>query len=640
MPGLLELAVEQLHDNLLTDFGADGVHRERSTHYHMIALRSFVGARENCRRFDVALPASFDERLSRACDFALPHAPPRRHDPRALATATPATTRELLELAARLLARDDLRRTPAGHASFADGGYFVQRAGERYLIFDCGPLGDGGHGHYDALSIEAWAGERAAGAGPRPLHLRRGRAEPAPLVPRHRRPQHGHRRRPRPDAVRALALLAAERRGDVPRPRRSATASTSCAARSARPVYEAVHRRRVIFVDGAYWLIEDVLHRRARATATTCASTSRRATPTLSRCTIKGARSVALEDGWISPASTASRHAAPVVSAVAVGDARALRHAARAATTRVLELDGDIAARRRRHDRARRAGDAAMIADPAVPRRDALLRPETMAGVISQRLHDGVPVERCERTYVKYRVGESLRVVYRYDGDATSRRAPASATASPRPRSAPRSTPSPTTASSAPAAPVGPSACSTQPVTPRLVAWAAEQSATFECRDARGTRDRLRQGADADAEYRAAARSRTRVRVPRVLAARATASSSSKRSSAAASTARPSDGLHALGAALAALHANAQGVRPRRSAVRRGSTRASSRTAARRDRDARGRDVARRRAAAARALLERPRRRRRERRCSTATRTCATRSSSPAGASRCSTSST
>ena len=84
VPGLQELAVEQLHENLLTDFGVDGVHRERSTHYHMIALRSFAGARENCRRFGVALPASFDERLSRACDFALAHAPPRRHDPGAL----------------------------------------------------------------------------------------------------------------------------------------------------------------------------------------------------------------------------------------------------------------------------------------------------------------------------------------------------------------------------------------------------------------------------------------------------------------------------------------------------------------------------------------------------------------------------
>ena len=57
-----------------------------------------------------------------------------------------------------------------------------------------------------------------------------------------------------------------------------------------------------------------------------------------------------------------------------------------------------------------------MTEDPAVPRRDALLRAETMAEVISRRLLGGVPVERCERTYVKYRFGDSLRAVYRFDG--------------------------------------------------------------------------------------------------------------------------------------------------------------------------------------------------------------------------------
>ena len=57
----------------------------------------------------------------------------------------------------------------------------------------------------------------------------------------------------------------------------------------------------MIFVDGAYWVIEDVLTGE-RATATTCASTSpRRATTARSRCTITGARGIALEDGWISP---------------------------------------------------------------------------------------------------------------------------------------------------------------------------------------------------------------------------------------------------------------------------------------------------------------------------------------------------
>ena len=179
-----------------------------------------------------------------------------------------------------------------------------------------------------------------------------------------------------------------------------------------------------------------------------------------------------------------------------------------------------------------------MIADPAVPRRDALLRPETMAGVISQRLLGGVPVERCERVYVKYRVGESLRVVYRYDGDATSRRAPASATASPRPRSAPRSIPSRTTASCRPRGlqPVAQRLLG-QPVTTRLVAWAAEQSATAECRDAGGTRGRLRQGRRDRRAPRLRRRSPTaHVRVPRVLGRAPTASSCSKRSTAAAST--------------------------------------------------------------------------------------------------------
>ena len=29
-------------------------------------------------------------------------------------------------------------------------------ADERFLVFGCGPLGDGGHGHYDALAVEAY----------------------------------------------------------------------------------------------------------------------------------------------------------------------------------------------------------------------------------------------------------------------------------------------------------------------------------------------------------------------------------------------------------------------------------------------------------------------------------------------------
>src|SRR3954454_7154631 len=156
-PGLLEFAVAALHESLLTAFAPDGVHRERSTHYHVIALRSFVGARENCRRFGVALPAGFDERLARACEFARDCRRPDGTIP-ALSDSDSGDYTELLALAGRLLDRDDLLASRA--ADFPAGGYFVQRERDRFLIFDCGPLGDGGHGHYDALSVEAWAGER------------------------------------------------------------------------------------------------------------------------------------------------------------------------------------------------------------------------------------------------------------------------------------------------------------------------------------------------------------------------------------------------------------------------------------------------------------------------------------------------
>lgn len=54
--GLLRLAVAELDRNLARDFLPDGVHYECSTHYHMIALRSFAGLQENTRRHGFPLP--------------------------------------------------------------------------------------------------------------------------------------------------------------------------------------------------------------------------------------------------------------------------------------------------------------------------------------------------------------------------------------------------------------------------------------------------------------------------------------------------------------------------------------------------------------------------------------------------------
>ena len=50
--------------------------------------------------------------------------------------------------------------------------------------------------------------------------------------------------------------------------------------------------------------------------------------------------------------------------------------------------------------------------DPAVPHRDELLDGERVAELLSGRLLDGQPVEACRRKFAKYRVGDGLRVVY------------------------------------------------------------------------------------------------------------------------------------------------------------------------------------------------------------------------------------
>ena len=106
------------------------------------------------------------------------------------------------------------------------------------------------------------------------------------------------------------------------------------------PVYEAVHRRRVIFVDGAYWVIEDVLtgERRHRYDLRFHLAPARLdGAVTL---TITGARGICAEEGWISP-SYGIKEAAPVLSAVAVGE-RARFVTLLAPDARVLRRDGDV----------------------------------------------------------------------------------------------------------------------------------------------------------------------------------------------------------------------------------------------------------------------------------------------------------
>ena len=208
-----------LQDNLLTDVWSDGVHRERSSHYHLIALRSFVAARVNITRFGGQVPPAYDERLRAALRFGMHLHRPDGYVP-ALSDSDSDSYLDLLGLAADSLDAADLRYvatrgregTPPSErcADFPVGGYYVQRSGwgaqeplpdERFLVFGCGPLGDGGHGHYDALAVEAYGHGHPLVVDPGRYTYAEGSPELAPLVQGHRRAQHPERRRPRPAAL-------------------------------------------------------------------------------------------------------------------------------------------------------------------------------------------------------------------------------------------------------------------------------------------------------------------------------------------------------------------------------------------------------------------------------------------------------
>jgi hypothetical protein len=276
--GLLELAMDGLHENLLAEVLPDGVHCECSTHYHLLVLRSFLGARENARRFGLRFPDEFDEHLERACEFAL-HCHRPDGDIPALSDSDTGSYADLLELAASLFGRPDfLYAATAGaqgtppdrrYVGFGAGGYFVQRSGwggngtpfaaERFLIFDCGPLGAGGHGHYDLLSFEAAAGGR-------PLLVDPGRFTYSEVPPPNWRrwfkgtaahntvcidgvDQTPYRRRKPKGPVAEGRLLG----------RLSAPGLDVLLGEARSPSYEAVHTRRIALVADEYWLVEDCI---------------------------------------------------------------------------------------------------------------------------------------------------------------------------------------------------------------------------------------------------------------------------------------------------------------------------------------------------------------------------------------------
>lgn len=169
----LKFAQTELTQNIQSDFLPDGVHCELSTDYHHLVLKNFLWIRRLAQLNQIIFPNVVDEIIQKALDFSLYAHKPDGLIP-SLSDGDSRNFYDLLEQGHQMYGHEELRYAAlqgmggisprARSKGFPDSGYYILRSGwgngsepyvdERYLIFDCGPLGAGNHGHFDILSFE------------------------------------------------------------------------------------------------------------------------------------------------------------------------------------------------------------------------------------------------------------------------------------------------------------------------------------------------------------------------------------------------------------------------------------------------------------------------------------------------------
>lgn len=184
--------LEILYREVRAQVCPDGVHGERSSHYHRVIAGDLLELLVLMANNDLPLDRDLVAAFSRMVEFELWLTKPDGSIP-LLGDATLADTHLRFSAASDgpiFLNRTDLANVapPPGESSvwllgpkriasrpastpkasltsraFPHGGYFVMRAESSYLIFDCGPFGYKpmpNHGHADALSFDLYAGGR------------------------------------------------------------------------------------------------------------------------------------------------------------------------------------------------------------------------------------------------------------------------------------------------------------------------------------------------------------------------------------------------------------------------------------------------------------------------------------------------
>ncbi len=169
----LQFSIDELCKNIQSDILDDGVHCELSTDYHHIVLRNFLAVKCLAVMNHIDLPKPIDDGIKKALDFALHLHKPDGSIP-SLSDGDTGSFLVLLQQGYELYGNKEMRyvatqgkqgQPPATRSkAFPLGGYYILRSGwgeareayedERYLVFDCGDLGAGNHGHLDVLNIE------------------------------------------------------------------------------------------------------------------------------------------------------------------------------------------------------------------------------------------------------------------------------------------------------------------------------------------------------------------------------------------------------------------------------------------------------------------------------------------------------
>ena len=285
-------ALRETLANIQADLLADGVHCELSTDYHHLALRNWMQVRNLAANNGETVPAAMDEALERALEFSL-----HVHKPDGIVPSfSDGDARSYLPLllqGAQLFDREDMRfvatrgrqgTPPARRAAhFLASGYHVLRSGwpaspqfadAQHLVFDCGPLGEGNHGHFDALSFELAANGRSlvvdpgrftyseAGETNWRVHFRSTAAHNTVCVDD--LPQTRYLPKPIKQPSRHSQGSVRHKIGG-PAPE---TTLIECAASAVLDLlhgrcdsheYDALHQRCIVFVDRRYWIISDWL---------------------------------------------------------------------------------------------------------------------------------------------------------------------------------------------------------------------------------------------------------------------------------------------------------------------------------------------------------------------------------------------